>query len=44
VKAGPNTLVARVEPTVRAKVHEQVRLAMNPERLRFFDTKTEQAI
>jgi hypothetical protein len=25
-------------------VHEQVRLAMNPERLRFFDSKTEQAI
>jgi multiple sugar transport system ATP-binding protein len=44
VKAGANTLVARVEPTVRAKVHEQVKLAMNPERLHFFDTKTEQAI
>jgi len=44
VKAGTNTLVARVEPTVRAKVHEQVKLAMNPERLHFFDTKTEQAI
>ena len=44
VKAGTSTLVARVEPTVRAKVHEQVRLAMNPERLHFFDTKTEQAI
>jgi multiple sugar transport system ATP-binding protein len=44
VKAGSNTLVARVEPTVRAKVHEHVRLAMNPERLHFFDTKTEQAI
>jgi multiple sugar transport system ATP-binding protein len=44
VKAGTSTLVARVEPTVRAKVHEPVRLAMNPERLHFFDTKTEQAI
>ena len=44
VKAGTNTLVARVEPTVRAKVHEHVKLAMNPERLHFFDAKTEQAI
>jgi multiple sugar transport system ATP-binding protein len=44
VKAGASTLVARVEPTVRAKVHEHVKLAMNPERLHFFDTKTEQAI
>ena len=44
VKAGTNTLVARVDPTVRAKVHERVRLAMDPERLHFFDTKTEQAI
>jgi len=25
-------------------VHEHVKLAMNPERLHFFDTKTEQAI
>ena len=37
-------MVARVEPTVRAKLHEHVKLAMNPERLHFFDTKTEQAI
>jgi multiple sugar transport system ATP-binding protein len=44
VKAGTSTLVARVDPTVRAKVHEQVRLAMNPDRLHFFDSKTEQAI
>jgi multiple sugar transport system ATP-binding protein len=44
VKAGTSTLVARVEPTVRAKVHEHVRLAMNPERLHFFDSKTEQAL
>jgi multiple sugar transport system ATP-binding protein len=44
VKVGTSTLVARVEPTTRAKVHEHVRLAMNPERLHFFDTKTEHAI
>jgi hypothetical protein len=29
---------------VRVKVHETVRLAVNPERLHFFDSKTEQAI
>jgi len=44
VKSGTTTLVARVEPTVRAKVHEHVRLAMNPQRLHFFDAKTEQAL
>jgi multiple sugar transport system ATP-binding protein len=44
VKAGPNSLVARVEPTVRLKVHDGVRLAVNPERLHFFDTTSEKAI
>src|SRR5216117_3698665 len=44
VKAGPNSLVARVEPTVRLKVHDAVRLAVNPERLHFFDTTSEKAI
>jgi multiple sugar transport system ATP-binding protein len=44
VKAGPNSLVARVEPTVRLKVHDTVRLAVNPERLHFFDTTSEKAI
>jgi multiple sugar transport system ATP-binding protein len=37
-------MVAAVEPTVRAKVREQLRLALNPERLHFFDTQTEAAI
>ena len=36
--------MARVEPTVRVKVHEKIRLAVNAERLHFFDAKTEQAI
>jgi multiple sugar transport system ATP-binding protein len=39
-----SSIVARVDPTVRVKVHETVRLAVNPERLHFFDSKTEQAI
>jgi multiple sugar transport system ATP-binding protein len=44
VKAGTNPIVARVDPTVRVKVHEGIRLAVEPERLRFFDSKTEAAI
>jgi hypothetical protein len=33
-----------VDPSVRVKVHESIRLALNPERLHFFDLKTEAAI
>ena len=44
VQAGQNTLVARVEPTTRAKVHDKLRLTINPERVHFFDAKTELAI
>ncbi|HKB24541.1 MAG TPA: sn-glycerol-3-phosphate ABC transporter ATP-binding protein UgpC [Methylomirabilota bacterium] len=44
LRAGQNTMVARVEPSVRAKVHETLKLALTPDRARFFDTKTELAI
>ena len=46
VRAGTSatTIVARVEPTVRAKVKDPIKLAVNPERLHFFDSKTEHAI
>ena len=46
VRAGSSTttIVARVEPTVRSKVKDSIKLAVNPERLHFFDPKTEQAI
>ncbi len=37
-------MVARVESTPRMKVHDPVRLAQNPERLHFFDTKTQLSI
>jgi len=37
-------MVARVDPTVRLKVHETVKLALEPDRIHFFDTKTEAAI
>ena len=44
IKAGPDVMVARVDPTVRVKVHEPIRLALEPERLHFFDASTETAI
>jgi multiple sugar transport system ATP-binding protein len=37
-------MVASVAPTATAKVHEKLRLAVNPERLHFFDNQTEAAI
>src|SRR5437764_10150854 len=44
VAVGAVTMVASVEPISRAKVHEQLQLAINPERLHFFDAETEAAI
>jgi multiple sugar transport system ATP-binding protein len=44
VAAGSTTMVASVEPTVTAKVHEMLRLTINPERMHFFDNQTEAAI
>jgi len=44
VAAGSTTMVAAVEPTVTAKVHETLRLAINPDRIHFFDNQTEAAI
>jgi multiple sugar transport system ATP-binding protein len=44
VRAGSHALVARVDPATRVKVHETLRLALDPERLHFFDAKTETAL
>ena len=44
VKVGPSMMVARVDPTVRVKVHETLRLAVDPDRMQFFDAKSETAI
>ena len=44
VNAAGQSVVARVEPTVKARPHEKIRLAFVPERIHFFDTKTEQVI
>jgi multiple sugar transport system ATP-binding protein len=44
VRVGEETMVAAVDPTIRAKVAETLQLAVNPERLHFFDAKTEAAV
>ncbi len=44
VRVGRHPLVARVPPSSRVRLREQVPLALNPERLHFFDIQTEQAI
>jgi len=43
-RAGGVPMVARVDPGVRVKAHDNIRLALDPERLHFFDAKTEAAI
>jgi multiple sugar transport system ATP-binding protein len=44
VAVGQATMVASVEPTATAKMHEILRLAVNPARVHFFDNETEAAI
>jgi multiple sugar transport system ATP-binding protein len=44
VAAGATSMVASVEPTVTAQVHERLHLAINPDRMNFFDNQTEAAI
>ncbi|MBI3513511.1 MAG: sn-glycerol-3-phosphate ABC transporter ATP-binding protein UgpC [Proteobacteria bacterium] len=44
VKVGGGSMVASVEPTTLTKVRDQVRLAINPDRLHFFDNASEAAI
>jgi multiple sugar transport system ATP-binding protein len=41
---GSGMMVAAVEPTVTARVHDNLRLAVNPHRVHFFDNQTEAAI
>jgi multiple sugar transport system ATP-binding protein len=43
-RAGGVPMVARVDPGVRVKPHDSIRFAFDPERLHFFDAKTEAAI
>jgi len=43
-KAAAQQIVARVEPTVKTKPHEKIRLTFIPDRIHFFDSKTEAVI
>ena len=44
MKVGEGVMVASVEPTVRVKVRDKLRVAIRPSRLHVFDAKTEAAI
>jgi multiple sugar transport system ATP-binding protein len=44
MKVGEGVMVACVEPTVRVKVRNRLRVAMRPSRLHVFDANTEAAI
>jgi len=44
IAVGRVTMVASVEPTATSKVHERLRLGVNPHRMHFFDNETENAI
>jgi multiple sugar transport system ATP-binding protein len=44
MKVGGDVMVASVEPGVRVKVRDKLRIAMRPSRLHVFDAKTEAAI
>ena len=43
-RAGGAPMVARVDPAVRVKAHQSIRLALDPERVHFFDEKSGAAI
>ena len=43
-RVGTQTIVARVDPTVRTRHHQTIRLAFIPDRLHFFDNKTDEVI
>ncbi|MCL4768122.1 MAG: sn-glycerol-3-phosphate ABC transporter ATP-binding protein UgpC [Hyphomicrobiaceae bacterium] len=44
VSVGPGTMVAAVEPTLKTRLHEKLRLAADPDRMHFFDIESEIAI
>jgi multiple sugar transport system ATP-binding protein len=43
-RVGDTAFVASVDPGLRTRVHERLKLAINPARLHLFDAATEQAI
>jgi multiple sugar transport system ATP-binding protein len=44
MKVGESVMVACVDPTVRVKVRDRLRIAMRPSKLHVFDAETEAAI
>ena len=44
LKVGRGAMVASVEPTVRVRLGDKLRIALDPARLHFFDVQTEAAI
>ncbi len=44
MKVGPNPVVARVPPSTTARVHEKIRLSVDPAKIHIFDPHTECAI
>ncbi|MFN0305668.1 MAG: ABC transporter ATP-binding protein [Burkholderiales bacterium] len=44
VRCGTNDMVARVDPSIKVKLHETIRLALDPDRLQFFGHQDELAI
>jgi multiple sugar transport system ATP-binding protein len=44
LQVGDLTMVAAVEPTIRAKRGDKIRFALRPDRLHFFDAASEAAI
>jgi multiple sugar transport system ATP-binding protein len=43
-RVGQSLMVASVDPTLRVRAHDKLRLALNPRRLHLFDPKDEMAI
>ena len=43
-RVGAGLMVASVEPTVKVRAHDKLRLALKPERLHLFDAENEVAI
>ena len=44
LRVGHDTMVAAVDPTVRTRMQETLHLTLNPDRLHFFDAKTDRLI
>jgi multiple sugar transport system ATP-binding protein len=44
MRVGQDSFVASVEPTAPARMRDRLRLAINPERMHFFDRETEAAL